>query len=212
MRNWRNALVLLICSLICLSAQAKKGGSSGRGDDVLGLYVTNNDPIPGQVGAGLGITLAPFLRLNGGVSYADNSSDNPNVDTGFADQMVAAMFWIMAAGLIDYDDIVEFVSENKSETTIPFTKRKVTTKSASLDWIIVPGWQVSPVIGAGWSQYRSENSFKDLEEKKDIAYYKFGFDWHHPSGFYFAFGVNHSPDLPKPIQTIGYARLGYFLF
>lgn len=202
----------LVALFVSPLALAKKGSSGGRGGDPLGLYVTNNDPIPGEIGAGLGINVTDYLRINGGVSFADNSEDNPNVGTGFSDQMVAAMFWIMAIGLIDYDEIVDFVSENKDKTEVPFTKRKVQSKSASLDWIIVPSWQFSPFIGAGWSQYKTENAFKDLEPKKDIVYYKLGFDFHHESGLYFAFGVNHSPDLPKPIQTIGFARLGFFFF
>lgn len=206
---------LIMVSLFCFSpAMAKKGSSSGRRTgDLLGLYIAKNDPIPGDVGGGLGINVTDFLRVNGGVSYADNSEDNPNVNTGFSDQMTAAMFWIMTLGLIDYDEIVDFVSDNKDETEVPFTKRKVVSKSASLDLILVPSWQFSPFIGAGWVRYESENAFKDLEVKKDIPYYKFGFDFQHSgSGLYLAFGVNHSPDLPKPMQTTGFARLGLFFF
>lgn len=186
-----------------------------RTEDRLGVIVTRNDPMPGGIGGGLSLNATRWMRFNALMGF-DEIVENETESGGVADDVAAAVFWIILLGQVEYDEIKDFLAESTVDNTAPVIKRKITTQSLGLE-LLHPDWRISPMLGVGYSSYKVDNNYKDLgtdnqSVRKNTVFYKLGVDWQGESGLSLAVGAAYAPDLPEPLQWKAFGKMGYYFF
>ena len=173
-----------------------------RTEDNFGAMFTVNDPIPGKYGLKLGFNAWDFVRFETGGGIESNAGDGIASEIGT--NMTTAMFWIMTLGLIDWEEIHDFVSDDDQAVI-------KTVFSWSLGaTFLVPEWSLSPAVGIHYGGFEATNGALDLPDSDNHVFYKIGVDWQSPIGFQIGAGWSIAPELPQALKNKAYINFGYF--
>lgn len=203
------ALVALIASI---PIAPRAWAESARAKNKAGLYASfHGDPAPSVLGGNYAYNLSDFLRLNAGVGgYHDWMGRN--LGAGFANYVarpmlygiVYSLVWLFTAGNVKlrYSKFANKVGEVGYHDTSLFTYGG----GAKL---LIPGMNLSPVIGAGFAGYASSGHPYGLENSGSALSFTGGLDWTDVSGFNVGAGYNYCPAVSNGGCGV-YVNLGFF--
>ncbi|MGE4232546.1 MAG: hypothetical protein AB7F43_04375 [Bacteriovoracia bacterium] len=208
MRKFLQAVASLF--LICSVAFAM---DDSRTKNRVGVLLSGNGaPAPSPAGLELAINATSFLRFDAG--FGAYTTEGPNLLRGAGNLTIRPILYAFAWL---FDAIGQFMSKGKVPTHLKWSeyryqyldsRKSLFTYGGGLK-LFVPGWSLSPTVGANWAAYNVSGSPYGIGTSGTHIYYSGGLDFQSEGGFHLGVGYNYCPGLPK-IACGVYGTIGYF--
>lgn len=219
------------------NTQSALAAKSTRTDKPVGLIIGGNaEPAPSIASVSLGINITSFLRIQGGAGTYNNTV--ANVPRDLANYTIVPVAWgtvVMVQAMVKpfvyalawFGDVLgQSLSNGKVKTHLRYKEywpypgfnsfkfkrldaKSIMTLGGSTK-LFVPGWDLSPFVGGGFSYIETSNHPFDLPDRKNIFYYNVGLDYQNKSGLNIGIGANFCPALSDKPLCGGFGGLGFY--
>jgi hypothetical protein len=181
-----------------------------------GLYLSfHGDPAPSGIGANLGLTLGEFLQVHGGVgTFSNTISRASDYSVGFVFRALSYPFAWLGYGLgrlLKSGHVDKHLHWGEYMPVTDVREVRSITAYGGGAKLFVPGMNLSPTAGIGWSTYETAGHPDHLPDKGRHIYYTGGFDYVSSGGANFGTGLQFCPDIPGRRWCGFYVNIGGML-
>ena len=153
----------LLLVFIIVTSSLNAWSESHRAKRSFGFGLTLNDPLPAHYGLGLFYNINDFMQIEFAAGFASQGLGDSAADE-IGTTLTTAMFWIITLGLIDWEDIRDFVKD-EDEAVV----RTLFAWGGGLNFF-VPGWSLTPMVGIGLGGWSANNSPFGLTDSGSHVY------------------------------------------